>query len=229
MKCSKYVVVLGALLCATAFLVSCSDTNEVRRPEDDDFVGKFPAYYWYKNEKISLKRLDGKKIILFKDSDEEAVVDLCKAAGLGQIVVNDVSLSPRIICRKKNSMWNNLKWALINTPISLKEKAEILYEAPFFLTEESQEVGLSFLFYVKLKKDSDISNLENIARKSKVEIIGYNEFMPLWFTIACTKFSSGNALELANYFYETGLFAESQPDLMSDDNLYEISQSTIEF
>lgn len=42
--------------------------------------------------------------------------------------------------------------------------------------------------------------------------------MPLWYTLSCTKKSKGNALDMANLFYETGFFESSEPDLMSDDS-----------
>ena len=56
-----------------------------------------------------------------------------------------------------------------------------------------------------------------LASINKVDIIGNNEYMPLWYTLSCSKESTGNALELANKFYETNLFEASEPDLMSDD------------
>lgn len=38
--------------------------------------------------------------------------------------------------------------------------------------------------------------------------------MPLWFTLSCSKESSGNALEMANLFYESNLFEASEPEFM---------------
>lgn len=73
---------------------------------------------------------------------------------------------------------------------------------------------------MKLKNGDDINKLTELAHSNNVEIIGNNEYMPLWYTLACTKKSKGNALELANKFYETNLFAESQPDLMSNDLIF---------
>jgi len=41
--------------------------------------------------------------------------------------------------------------------------------------------------------------------------------MPLWYTLSCDRFSEGNALQMANLFYESDLFFSSQPDLMEND------------
>lgn len=85
---------------------------------------------------------------------------------------------------------------------------------------DSVEIGLSHLFYVKLKKEQDIILLNELAKTKNVKIIGQNDFMPLWFTLSCSKESDGNALQMANYFYETGLFVASEPDFLVDDLIH---------
>lgn len=57
----------------------------------------------------------------------------------------------------------------------------------FYYTKDSIEVGLSHLFYVKLKKEQDSTILNEFAKRKNVEILGQNDFMPLWFTLACSK------------------------------------------
>lgn len=52
-----------------------------------------------------------------------------------------------------------------------------------------------------------------------MEIVGNDSFMPLWYILSCNKNSKGNALEMANLFYESGYFASAQPDLMEDLNI----------
>lgn len=37
-----------------------------------------------------------------------------------------------------------------------------------------------------------------------VTLLGNNEYLPLWYTLSCTNESLGNALEMANKFYEDG-------------------------
>jgi len=62
------------------------------------------------------------------------------------------------------------------------------------------------MFYVKLKQSNDLNLLENFASSQKVEVIGSNPLMPLWYTLACQNSSKGNALQMSNTFYESGLF-----------------------
>ena len=64
--------------------------------------------------------------------------------------------------------------------------------------------------------------LQQFAEENKVTILGRNGYMRDWYTLSCTNESAGNALDMANIFYETGLFEACQPDLMCDDDLYAV-------
>uniref|UniRef100_UPI00240A80B4 S8 family peptidase n=1 Tax=Avrilella dinanensis TaxID=2008672 RepID=UPI00240A80B4 len=77
--------------------------------------------------------------------------------------------------------------------------------------------GYLINFYVKLKSPSDFHVLQSEASRNNVIIFEQNKFMPLWYTLKVTKNTIGSTLEVANRFYETGLFASSQPDFLADD------------
>lgn len=72
----------------------------------------------------------------------------------------------------------------------------------------------SDLFYVKVKDSNDLSDLEATIQETQTVLVEQNEFMNQWFTLQADKNSSGDALQMANYFYETELFLESEPDLI---------------
>jgi len=78
---------------------------------------------------------------------------------------------------------------------------------------------MSDFFYVKLKSLNDFESLQKMALENKVQIIEQNKFMPLWYTLRCTKSTRYNSLEIANFFYETGLFASSMADFLTNDLL----------
>ncbi len=71
----------------------------------------------------------------------------------------------------------------------------------------------SSLFYVKVSDETDLTDLNNVITKTNTELVEQNEFMKNWVTIKATKSSKGDALKMANYFYETGLFESSEPDI----------------
>jgi hypothetical protein len=44
--------------------------------------------------------------------------------------------------------------------------------------------------------------------------------MPLWYTLSCSKNSTGNALEMANLFYESKLFSVTEVDFLTHYELH---------
>ena len=104
--------------------------------------------------------------------------------------------------------------------LELYNKNDDIQAAPAFLTKEGNKMGLSNKFYVKLRKQEDVINLYEKAKELKVEILGRDKFMPLWFTLVVTKGSNKNALELANLFHETGIFEASEPAFVYHDLLH---------
>lgn len=94
---------------------------------------------------------------------------------------------------------------------------KVVYVAPYFSKGFDEQIGLSDLFVVELQDLGDPDGLVKFAKKQKVEIIGQNRFMPEFYTLKVTPASKGNALDMANLFYESGRFASAVPDLMVDE------------
>ena len=98
---------------------------------------------------------------------------------------------------------------------------------PSFLIN-GKRVNATNNFYVRLRSADDVNILHQMASQYRIDVVGYNGFMPLWYTLACTSSSSMNAIEAANLFYCSNRFASSKPEftysfsaLHSDDDLYE--------
>ena len=177
-------------------------------------------YYWYRGQKIALKELSSKRFILVESSEDNLSIEQSlKTSGVTVIKFDKTNVSTSLKSYK-HLQPKEINWAVIedNSFTNLGSKKKILYDAPFYLTSEKVEAGLSNLFYVKLNKAEDLDLLEKLALENNVEILGNNKFMPLWYTLSCTNKSKGNALQMANIFYETYLFSASEPDLMTDDS-----------
>lgn len=176
-------------------------------------------YYWYRGQKVFLERLTTKKFLLFDTfEDSVSLKSTLKIRNMKVRKFNKTNDFSSLKIYKSHPIKEN-KWAVIEaeTLSSLNKNTDILYEAPFYLTSKKVEAGLSHLFYVKLNKLEDISILEKMALDNNVDILGSNKFMPLWYTLACSKKSKGNALQMADLFYESQLYSASEPDLMTDD------------
>ena len=110
---------------------------------------------------------------------------------------------------------------------NIQNEANIIKVSPTYTIQDAR-LGLSNNFYVKLFNVTDESILSDLADKYNIHVLGYNKYMPLWYTLSCTKETPMNALEAANLFFETQLFESSEPEFlyhnlqMSDDQYFSI-------
>jgi subtilisin family serine protease len=97
----------------------------------------------------------------------------------------------------------------------LKANAQVITVAPFVRSLSStsavESIGTSAFFYVKLFDSDDYSLLEDFAAQNAVNIVQQNQFMPLWYRLSVTASTQGTSLDMANAFYETGLFEDVDP------------------
>lgn len=106
-----------------------------------------------------------------------------------------------------------------------QKKDNVVSVLPTYIVQ-THKLGISNNFYVKIFNKKDESNLVDLAVKYSIKILGYNEFMPLWFTLSCTKKTGLSSIDAANMFYETGMFECAEPELLyhdlllSNDNLF---------
>ena len=175
-------------------------------------------YYWYKGNKIPITINTTKSYILFESSDE-ANLQLPLLNSKSGLSAAKVTLSSRLQLQDatRSAANDNLYWAEVATAdVNAQDKA-LVYSAPYFKTSDGADLGLSHLFYVKVKSIRDVRILTTLATENKVTLLGNNEYLPLWYTLSCTNESLGNALEMANKFYEDGPFAPCQPCFISED------------
>lgn len=97
---------------------------------------------------------------------------------------------------------------------SVEEIPELIYIAPYFKAPDGAELGITNIFSVLLKKDQDVVKLEELAKKYNLIVLGQSIHRTDMYFLSCIKDSKGNALEMANYFYETNLFKEATPEFL---------------
>ena len=173
------------------------------------------AYYWSGGHQINMTINNNKYFIVSNKADTTAVKNEL------QNVLTISPFKPFQIGAVQNNATNTMNskcWAIVETssPINIPSNSSIDYITPHFTLSDSTTVGISNLFYVKLKNLSDTVKLDSLSNLYNVTRLGYYSRMPLWWTMGCTKYSTGNSLEMANLFYETGLFTFAQPDIMCD-------------
>ena len=174
-------------------------------------------YYYYKAKKVPLT-LDKRSlnISVFKNFNKPSLTELNLEKNDLQISKTDID--EQIIGYKKIEYESTLSDAEFHQKLeSLKKTKNIRTVSPNFITENGKKLGMSDYFYVKLKRASDFEKLHQLAKEKNIRIIEQNEFMPLWYTLRCTEKTTGNTLEIANSFFETGWLASSSPDFLTED------------
>ncbi|MCC7429805.1 S8 family serine peptidase, partial [bacterium] len=96
----------------------------------------------------------------------------------------------------------------------LEQNQEILYANPFLLHTDGVFQGIFNQFAVKLKPNTSLADLKRLANQTNTQVFYENEFLNNVFILLADKNSNGNALEMANYFYETGMFEFAEPDFL---------------
>jgi hypothetical protein len=172
-------------------------------------------YYWYQEEKVPLELMPTRKFILL--ASPEDTLALKNRLTTQHIHVYPFEITPITGLKDKYIDKESDCWTIIegeSLPDFTSDET-ILYEVPGFLLTEAtinREILPSHLFYVRLHQASDFTALQYLATENRVTVRGNNEFMPLWYIVECSKESAGNALQMANLFYETGLFNATEPE-----------------
>lgn len=174
--------------------------------------GGFTDYYWCNGERIPLQRLDNKRFVVFKTSDIETVSAALKSKNTDIHISEYTVKSPAV---KSARLFTDSYSATVTDTVPLLASSEVIYSAPGYQNANGTEIGISNLFYVKLKDNADKSELDEMAAENGVTVMYRNAFMPLWYTLSCSNLSAGNALDMANLFYESGKFAAAHPDFMT--------------
>jgi len=108
---------------------------------------------------------------------------------------------------------------------SYKARAEVV-SANYLFEYNGQLLGLTDEFIVKLKETTSYNQLEELALKNYCKIGLENEFVKNKYLIYVSKTSHLDAMQMANLFYETGLFDYSSPNhvlfnvLLSNDTYF---------
>lgn len=185
------------------------------------FFGTLPLtaqnnYYYYKGQKVYLQ-LDKQQLNLNVKADFQN-----SAITLSNITTTDISV---LSCNPGESpdRFIKIEFTSAQSDLEYLEKVNLLKNtlgvtnvAPYFKKNDNKSIGTSRLFYIKLKNSSDVHILNSLALQKNVKIEGNNKLMPLWYKLSSNSNSGGNSLELTNYFYETGLFAEIDPAFIFD-------------
>ncbi|WP_462354597.1 S8 family peptidase [Alistipes timonensis] len=176
-------------------------------------------YFWINGQKVPLQINSGKKFIIFDSSlSDHSVVALLKEGIFSRLEEKKPNNYGINMSSKNADHLSERSCILVSHDLAKEADVHnskgIVYYGESFLFSDGSTGTLSHLFNVKLKQETDIEKLNDLAQIHHVRVIGEDSNLPLWWTLACTEKTDGDALEMANLFYESRLFAESCPDIM---------------
>jgi subtilisin family serine protease len=172
------------------------------------------VFYYYGNEKIFLKERND-KIFLKLDlnvANKERLKDLKTEIKSFELITDinadDDIVLPFVVIETKNG--NDIPLTLYG---SYKMNAMITSATAMLQYNEVLQ-GLTDEFVVQLKSPSLYGQLEKLALQNNCIIendkwMGVNQYM-----LSVSKTSKLNSLQMANLFYETGLFEFAEPDFV---------------
>ena len=175
-----------------------------------------PYYYWSPQGKICVERYNKMRYILV-DEEEDTFIVKEKLEKLGYTVSDFqktyTNYNPYQSPFVKEQYWTKIESSNPNDTTILNID-EISYDALYsYLSFQIIIMGISHSFGVGLHSLADTIRLDSMAKVHNVTIIGNGKVVPLSFRLSCSKNSAGNAFEMANLFYESGLFEWAQNDV----------------
>lgn len=166
----------------------------------NDICAQNDAYYWYGDKKISLQ----------KDTS-------------GFFAINASADKLKNIAVTSNKAMDALNWSVVGTALAKKRKKRSgnseIYFSPTYFSAQNKNIASTNLMYVKLKTISDSNLLSKLLAKDSLIVYEKYQFLPLWTAIDCKFNSRKSAIELANEWYESGLFAAVEPDFVSKESI----------
>lgn len=173
-------------------------------------------FYYYNNSKVYLS-LDKSSVTLITENDFQ------------KSSVNSLNLKEFNLKQENQNAtykYSNTEFQQIPSTVEyfqklnmLNSNPKIIKAQPNFITADGKLVGMSNYFYVSLHNSNDYEHLMNFAKNKNVEVLYEIPYLPLCYVLICNKNTIGSTLEVANSFYESGLFKYSVPDFLSDDIL----------
>lgn len=182
--------------------------------------GLAQVYYWCDGNKVYLDQLPDEYFVVIDNSK----LNMVSASSLvTNLASRDLQQYSYNITDERDAVSCTYMCGIINAEVKDAYANEIIYESPFLRTASGRKIGISPLFSIKLKSVNDINILNSFVTENNLVVVE-NDYIPLWHIVSCTRASSGNALDMANKAYESGLFEATSVDFIG---AYAINEASI--
>ncbi len=177
-------------------------------------------YYWSSGKQIFMDKISTKKFVVV-DSSITSISEFERVLDDTSLMVSgffEKNIIPQINLR--DSAYLDKNFATIESKDSINSDILLTNNYIDYVSDYYQinnnDIGTSNLFYVKLSEMQDTLVLDSISGVKNINVLGNFSNSPSWFILECTEQSAGNTLDMANLYYESGLFIYSHPNLLNN-------------
>lgn len=192
----------------TLIFIGCNKEKESDRNQSSQ------RFYYYYDDKIYLNELSNGLTLCFVDSAtvKEKVDLISQYSFLIPIDTSQYYLSIYyIVIYFKNI--ETIQTAKEKISI-LKNNAKIIQANLLLTTENRSTIGLIDEFIVQPKTETTKQDLDQLVLQTKTKIVERNSFDTTAYILSVDKYSNGDAIDMANWFYETNKFVYSEPNFL---------------
>lgn len=201
-------------LIALAFiLLCCACEKTVIDPEHDADYVFHDDYYVVAKEQQILESVLGDHFLIIKEKDKAAVLADLEANGF-QIVTEPYKWV--YYAAEENDADETMSKCVALTVHGYKNISlirNVIYSNHMYKNQAGETVGKSNTFLIKFTKnqrDAQMIKLKEYQKQHKFLIMG--DASSEYFRLACTNETSGNIVEMANWFLEVAEFKTAEPE-----------------
>lgn len=213
-----------SLIVIIMMLYGCQQITPIERLQDEVPMTKSintdsKCYYWCGDVKIPLIVNDDKLYVLAETAKIEKITKTAMTTRNSLIAARESKNYSALGLKSSLSDCDpseSISLILDHAVLDDIDAEDIIYAAPYFRTEDGAELGITNILSVQLSEAQQFEKLEKIAEYNNLEILGENIHEPNVYYLSCTKDSRGNALEMANLIYESGLVEYAAPEFILD-------------
>ena len=108
--------------------------------------------------------------------------------------------------------------------ISVQENIDIL-SIEYLIGDSIATQKMSNSFYIKLHEYADTLALKELVQETNTHLLGEIPYVDKWYEVMVANSLFNNTLDMSNYFFETGLFADVDPGFVFEVTPHCVSDS----
>lgn len=201
----KRILVLTFII--SLIIVSCK--------KDDLSSDCKSRYYYYDSEKINLIEIPNQGCISFYDTlSTETINQILEQYPEIHILSIPSNSNHAIVSIESENCDETAKLF-----VTIKNHSKISNCSKFLVSEKGYTLGISDVFVCVLKIGTPLSKITELINNNHMEILESNSSNNR-FILRADKNSNGDALDMANKFFESGFFEYAEPEFIANYGTY---------